>query len=554
VIRRPLVLRVAVLLGLLSGAGAGALAFAQEDHSSHSHGDTESLGKVRFQVSCRPDVAPEFTRATALLHSFGYEESRRSFEAVAAKDPSCGMAYWGIAMTHYHQIWAPPTAAELAEGSAAAAKARELSAKTDRERGYIAAVSAFYESADSRDHQARAAAYRDAMDALSKRFPDDHDATIFYALALLGTAPPSDATYANQKKAAAILNGLLPSEPEHPGIAHYMIHAFDYPALAQDALPAARAYAKIAPSSPHALHMPSHIFTRLGLWQESIASNVDSAASGRRLVALRQPGAASYETLHALDYLEYAYLQVGDDARAKRVLDETAASKTFDQGTFQAGFAVAAVPARWTLERRDWAAAAALEPPSASLDWEQFAYAPAVTEFARAIGAARSGDADRARQALGRIESIHARLAKSPVPGPYDWASHVESLRLAAAAWVGWAEGRKDGALELARAAAELDEKTGKHPVTPGSMLPPRELLGDMLLEAGRPADALVAYDAALRDSPGRFNGLYGAARAAQLAGDSARARGLYAKLVAQCVADSPRPELAAARRYLDGE
>lgn len=533
-----------------AAAALAPAARAQEEHR-HSLGETEAFGTVNFPTSCRSDVAPELTRAAALLHSFGYEESRRSFEAVAAKDPGCGMAYWGIAMTYYHPIWAPPTPEELTAGKAAAGKAAQLGGKTERERGYIAAVGAFYDDSEKLDHRARALAYRDAIEALSRRFPDDHEATIFYALSLLGTAPASDPTFANQKKAAGILNGLLPVEPSHPGIAHYMIHAFDYPPLASEALPAARAYAKIAPSSPHALHMPSHIFTRLGLWQESIASNIDSAGAGRRLVAKRHPGAASFDALHALDYLEYAYLQVGDQDRARRVLEEAATARTFDEPSFAAGYALAAIPVRWTLERRDWKAAAELELPRADLPWERFSYAPALTYFAQALGGARSGRLDRSRAALVELEKIHAKFVKAPVPGPYDWASEIESMRLAAAAWVAYAEGKKDEALKLARSAAELDEKVGKHPVTPGAVLPARELLGEMLLESGRAADALVEYEASLREAPGRFNSLYGGARAAELAKKPDRARELYGKLVGQCVAGSSRSELAEARRFL---
>jgi tetratricopeptide (TPR) repeat protein len=509
----------------------------------------EALGKVNFPTSCR-GVDAEFTRAVALLHSFGYEESRRAFEGVAAKDPACGMAYWGIAMTWYHPIWAPPNPRELAAGTAAAKKAAELSAKTDRERAYIAAIGAFYADSDHVNHQARARAYSDAIAQVSRQLPDDHEAQIFYALSLLGTAPPGDATFANQKKAAAILNGLLPLEPEHPGIAHYMIHSFDYPPLAADALPAARAYSRIAPDSPHALHMPSHIFTRLGLWQDSIASNLASADAGRRLAARRHPGAASMDTLHALDYLEYAYLQIGDEAAARRVLAEAAAAKTFDDPTFAAGYALAAIPARFALERRDWKAAAQLEPPSGELPWASFPYAPGITYFAQAIGASRAGDLDRAKSALRQLEKIHAGLQASPIPGPYDWTSHVESERLAAAAWLAYAEGRKDGAVQMARAAAELEEKTGKHPVTPGAPLPARELLGDMLLAMGQPAQAFAAYEASLREAPNRFNSLYGAARAANQLKNTDRARELYAVLVAQCVANSPRPELAEARKF----
>ncbi len=428
----------------------------------------------------------------------------------------------------------------------------ELGGKTERERGYIAAVRAFYRDSETLPHGPRARAYGDAVEALSRRFPDDHEATIFFALSLLGTAPASDTTFANQKKAAGILNGLLPVEPSHPGIAHYMIHAFDYPPLAAEALPAARAYAKIAPSSPHALHMPSHIFIRLGLWRESIASNIDSADAGRKLVAKRHPGAASFDALHALDYLEYAYLQVGDQDKARKVLEEAATAKKFDEPQFAAGYAVAAIPARWTLERRDWKAAAALELPGGNLPWERFPYAPSTTYFAQALGAARTGQLDRARAALAKLQELQAGLAKSPVPGPYDWAANVEAVRLAAGAWLAYAEGKKDEALKMARAAADLEDKTGKHPVTPGAALPARELLGDMLLEAGRPAEALVEYQAALREAPGRFNSLYGGARAAELAKKPDRARELYGQLVGQCVEGSPRPELAEARRFLE--
>jgi tetratricopeptide (TPR) repeat protein len=525
---------------------------AQEEHQ-HSHGGAEDFGIVNFPTSCRADVASEFTRAVALLHSFGYEESRRSFEIVAKEEPGCAMAYWGIAMTYYHPIWAPPNAEELAAGKAAAAKAMEIGGQTERERWYIAAVRAFYQDSETVPHGPRARAYVKAIEALSRRFPDDHEATIFYALSLLGTAPASDLTFSNQKKAAGILNGLLPVEPRHPGITHYMIHAFDYPLLANEALPAARAYAKIAPSSPHALHMPSHIFTRLGLWPESIASNIDSADAGRKLVAKRHPGASSFDALHALDYLEYAYLQVGDQDSARKVLEETATAKTFDEPQFQAGYAVAAVPARWTLERRDWKGAAALELPGAHLPWERFPYAPSVTYFARALGAARTDQLDRARAALAKLQEIQTGLAKSPVPGPYDWAANVEATRLASGAWLAYAEGKKDEALKMARAAADLEDRTGKHPVTPGAVLPARELLGDMLLDSGRPAEALVEYEASLREAPGRFNSLYGAARAAELAKKPERARELYGKLVGQCVSGSSRPELTEARRFLEG-
>jgi len=521
---------------------------AQEDHSQHVHGG-ESLGTVKFPVSCKAELQPAFTRAVALLHSFGYEESRAAFADVAAKDPECGMAHWGIATTYYHPIWAPPTPPELAAGRAAAERAASLGAKTDREKGYIAAINAFYADSDKADHRTRSVAYRTALEDLARRFPDDHEAAIFHAEMLVSTAPAGDAGLTQQRKAGEILNGLLAAEPQHPGLVHYLIHAFDYPMLADQALPAARAYAKIAPDAPHALHMPSHIFTRLGLWQESIQSNIASADAARKRVARMHPGAAAFDTMHALDYLEYAYLQVDDQAKAKAVLDEAVAAKKFDDDSFAAGYALAAIPARWALERRDWAAAAAITPPQAELTWQRFAYAPAVSHLARAIGAARTGKIEDARAAVAKLEEVHAAFVKTPIPGPYDWTTQVAAMKASAASWLAWAEGRKDDALELARTAAELDEKSGKHAVTPGSILPPRELLGDMLLEMNRPAEALEAYETSLKSSPNRLNGLYGAARAAELSGDKAKAKKMYAQLAANCGPASMRKEVREARQ-----
>jgi len=537
---------------LLVLVAAGALVaarptLAQEMHS-HSHGEGEDLGEVHFPTSCRAEVEADFTRAVALLHSFGYEESRRAFEAAAEKDPACGMAYWGIAMTYYHPVWSAPNPAELGAGRAAAEKAAALGGATERERAYIDAINVFYRDSENLPHAARATAYEESILDVSRRFPDDHEATIFYALLLC--APSSDPAFVRQKKGAAILNGLLPVEPRHPGITHYMIHAFDYPPLASEALPAARSYAKIAPASPHALHMPSHIFTRLGLWQESIASNIASADAARRLAAERHPGAFSFDAMHALDYLEYAYLQIGDDAKARAVFDEAVAASKFDEAQFAAGYGLLAIPARWTLERRDWKGAADLRLPAAELPWDRYSYAPATTYFAQAVGAARSGQLDRARAALGKLKDVQVALASAPPPG-YDWPSEVEAMRLAAAAWIAYGEGRKDEAVLLARAGADLEDKTGKHPVTPGSVLPARELLADLLLAEGRPADALREYEVSLREAPARFNSLVGAARAAEQAKEVQRAREYWQQLLAQSVAGSKRPEIAEARRAI---
>lgn len=541
-----------IVLTIACWLAAGPAA-AQESHE-HKHPETEVLGRVDFPITCKPEGQPAFNRAMALLHSFGYEAAREAFATLAEQDPACGMARWGVAMTWYHPIWAPPTPAELAAGRAAAEEAARLGARSEREKGYIAAIGAFYRDAEKLDHRTRAAAYQAAMEKLSAAFPEDDEAAIFYGLALLGTAPPADTTYAQQKRAAEILNRLLPEHPDHPGILHYVIHSFDYPQLATLALPAARAYAKVAPSSPHALHMPSHIFTRLGLWEESIASNLDSAAAAKAQVARSHPGATSFDDLHALDYLEYSYLQLGDDHKAREVLEEVAKASRFDEPNFAAGYALVAVPARYALERRDWAAAAALEKPAAELPWERFSYAQGITSFANALGASRLGNLDRARKALAELQALHAAMAKEPPAGPYDWAGQVDAMRLAAAGWVAFAEGRQEEAVRLLTAAADKEEAVGKHPVTPGAILPAREQLGDLLFELGKPREALAAYEASLAEAPKRFNTLAGAARAAEQAGEEARARSLSEELLALCGPSCERSAAKRAKALLSGK
>ncbi len=407
--------RLALLALAAAGLQAGGAAQAQHDHT-HAH-PVEQLGSVNFPNSCRSEAQEDFLRGLALLHSFGYEEARRSFVAAAATDPRCAIAQWGVAMTYYHPIWAPPTSDELAAGAVASAKAAGTPAGTDRERAYVDAIGVFYRDAGKLDHKTRALAYEQAMARLAARFPDDHEAAIFHALAILGNSPITDKTFAGQKRAAAILNGLLPVEPEHPGIAHYLIHSYDYPQLAELALDAARAYAKIAPDSPHALHMPSHIFTRLGMWDDSIASNLDSARVARELVAKHHSGAESFDALHALDYLEYAYLQTAQDEKARAVVGEIARVEKLDEPNFAAGYALAAVPARWALERRDWAAARALTVTPPSFPWAKLPYAEAITHFARAVGAARLKDVATARAALAAARGNQGRSRAGPA-GP----------------------------------------------------------------------------------------------------------------------------------------
>ncbi|HET7451987.1 MAG TPA: hypothetical protein VFL12_04560, partial [Thermoanaerobaculia bacterium] len=505
--------RKSSVLAFLSFSVAGvallctAPLLAQEHHH---HGDGE-LGTVNFPVSCAPEVRVDFSHAVALLHSFGYEQARNAFTAIARKDPSCAMAQWGVAMTWYHPIWAPPTASDLDSGRAAAEKAATLPAESEREKGFVDAIGKFYRGGVERDFRSRTAAYRDAMTALAGRFPDDHEVVIFEALSILGAAVPGDPTFTAQKQAAGILTSLLDAEPNHPGIAHYMIHAYDYPPLASLALPAARRYAQIAPASPHALHMPTHIFTRLGLWKESIDGNLASSAAAQRIVAVAHPGTTSFDDLHAMDYLEYAYLQLGDDAKAHEVLDRAAKVSAIDAPELAAAYSLCAIPARYAVERRQWADAAKLEMPKANLPWDRFAYAGESIYLARAIGSARTGNASGAKEAVARLEALRDALRKSPVPGPYDWASHLEATRLSAAAWLARVEGRDADAVELARAGADLDDKIGKHAVSPGGIVPARELLGDLLLDLNRPAEALPEYEASLRNSPNRLNALAGA-------------------------------------------
>jgi hypothetical protein len=523
---------------VLALAAVPAVGQEDSDHQHHDHGAGGDLGIVHFPISCDSAVQADFDRAVALLHSFGYELARDAFAAVAARDPRCGMAWWGVAMTYYHPLWAPPTAEEAAGGVEAARRAKAAGAVSEREKAYIDAIASFYADIERTPHAARAGAYRDRMEALAKSNPSDSEARIFLALALLGTAPATDTSFAQQRRAAEILNAELARQPRHPGIVHYIIHSFDYPELAELALPAARVYAEIAPASPHAQHMPSHIFTRLGLWQESIQSNLDSERSANAIAARKNPGMLSMDAIHAIDYLEYAYLQTGQLDHAKEAMARAIGTSSLE-ASFASGYAVAAIPARFALEQRAWKEAAALEPPKTAMPWDRFPYALASTHFARAIGAARLGDAARASTAVDAITAIRDQLAAKPIAGPYDWTQQVEAMGLAAQAWLAHAQHRDDEAIALARRAADLQDRVGKHPVTPGELLPARELLADLLAELDRPAEALAEYEATLEANPGRLNALRGAAKAAAKAGDASKARELEAMIAAQLVASS---------------
>jgi sirohydrochlorin ferrochelatase len=502
--------------------------FAQMEE--HHHDAAERLGSVSFPIACKEGTQETFTRGVALLHSFWYEESEKVFREVAARDPQCGMAWWGVAMSNYHPVWPSPySPAELARGIAAAEKAK-IGGHTPREQAYIDAIVVFYKDADKLDTNTRARSYEAAVEQLTTRFPDDDEGAIFYGLSLVahGMSLPKDKTYEYQKKAAAIFNRLLDKHPDHPGITHYLIHSFDYPALAPLALNAAYAYSKIAPSSPHALHMPSHIFVRLGMWKETIDSNVASSNAAREHSQKVHPGTMAFDALHAYDYLAYAWLQRGEDEKVRSLVDEITAAKGLDLENFAGFYAIAAIPARYALERRHWADAASLSVKFDAAAWDRYAYAEAITHYARAVGAARSGDLPHARESVARLQQLRQKLVDQK--NAY-WADQVEVQRREAEAWIARAEGHNDDALNLLRSAADLEDGMDKSPVTPGAIIPAREMLGDLLLELDEPAKALEAYERSLKDSPNRLNGLSGAARAAQLAGNRARATGYYVQL-----------------------
>jgi hypothetical protein len=524
-------------------------ALAQQEHQ---HGAAEKLGTVVFTTSCATAVAPAFNRAMALLHSFEFSEAIDGFTKVGATDPGCAMAYWGIAVSRWGNPFAAglKSQAQLAAGRAAIEKAKTIGARTDRERDFIAAAEQLFAGFETRDQRSRQVAYRDAMSAVAAKYPSDPEASAFYALSLAAANDPADRTYDGLLKAGAILEKLAAAQPDHPGYVHYLIHAYDVPPLAARAVAAARSYAKIAPSAPHALHMPSHTFTRLGYWQDSIDTNIASAAAARR-------AQAPAEELHAMDYETYAYLQQAQDAGAKTLVDALPEVRSRFAATGFAGgsaapplagvFALSAIPARYTLERSAWAEAARLEPASTS-----FANADAITWFAKGIGAARTGDIATARAAVDMLVQLRDKLRGA---GELYWTEQVDIQRLGVAAWLALAEGKADEALRIMGEAADREDKTEKNAVTPGPIAPAREQLGYMLLQAKRPADALAAFETTLKKEPNRFLALAGAATAAAQANQQAASRS-YAEQVLKLAATAsgpPREQVATARSLLAG-
>jgi hypothetical protein len=513
----------------------------------HQHGVGGQLGAVHFSTSCNAVAQIKFNRAVALLHSFQFSGAIDGFNAVLAGDPRCAIAYWGIALSDWANPFAPGIKdnGQLQLGRNSVERGKSVGAKTERERAYLTAVGKLYAQFESSSQQARLLAYRDAMRDIAAQYPEDHEAQIFYALALAASDDLEDKTYADRLKAGAILERLFEEEPTHPGLAHYIIHAYDVPALAGRALIAARRYAEIAPDAPHALHMPSHTFTRLGYWQESIDSNVAAAAAARR------QGQTS-EELHASDYEIYAYLQTGQDEAAARILSSLPAiASRFDPLAVLIGaappsagyFALAAIPARYALERQDWRQAEQL-----ALRETPFPYTDAMTWFARGIAAARLGHAAAANEAATALKRIQEGLVRDNEPY---WARQVEIQASAVAAWAALATGKNEEALRQMESAAALEDGTEKSVVTPGPLSPAREQLGEMLLQMNEPTKALAQFEATLRKEPRRFRSLYGAAHAAQLSGSRDTSQKYFRELLRVCAhSDKPaRPELQAAQR-----
>jgi tetratricopeptide (TPR) repeat protein len=503
---------------------------------------SEQLGQVTFAVSCASEAQAKFHRAMALYHSFDWKKAKTAFAEIASLDARCGMAHWGLALVAADNPFGWPVSLKVKEGAEAIQKAQDVGATTPRERDYIAALATLYKDHATVPHRQRALAFEQAMEKLAATYPDDVEAKILSALVISANHNLNDKTFARPLKAAGLLEPLFAAHPQHPGVAHYLIHSYDYPPIAHKGLEAAKRYSQIAADAPHAQHMPSHIFTRVGAWRESVTSNQASVTTAK--------GDALY-SLHGWDYMVYAYLQLADDTAADRVGSEARDIRTLDSPGFAEAFGAAAIPARLALERGRWAEAAKLELHTAISEegWKRFPQAESINAFARALGAARSGDAAGARQQIERLRTLQKTLTERKLAY---WAEQTDIQAQVATAWALYAEGKRDEALAAMRAAADHEDQTEKHVVVPGPIMPARELLGDLLLELGRPADALPQYEASIAKEPNRFRGLYGAGLAAERAGDRARAKTHFEKLVAICAqSDGPRPELVHARQML---
>ncbi len=520
------------------------------DHDATAAPPVETLGDVNFPVTCKPAAQTEFNRAMALLHSFWYSPAQASFATVLELDPECGMAHWGRAFASMGNpfTWSSnPGAAKL--GAVHGQLARKTGAKSARERDYIAAQGVFFRNWQTASFAQRVDDYMGAMTNLAARYPQDDEAKILLALAIIFDIDPADKTFAKQSRAMAILEPLFAKYPNHPGIAHYVIHTNDYSELATRALPAARTYAGIAPSVPHALHMPSHIFSRVGLWPDMVTTNRASYNAARAELDAATLTLGDYNALHAMDYMLFAHLQQAQDRAAQAILEETQAIRKIQVENFAAAYALAAIPARFALERKDWQQAAELTLSPADMGWEKFPQAESILVFARGLGAARGGNIDVARASVARLRALNDQMRAANLGY---WPTQTAIQIQAVDAWIALAEGQPDTALQRMREAAAAEDASDKHPVTPGNVVPSRELLGDMLLELQQPAAALDEYVRSLRRDPNRYHGLAGAARAAAAAGNVQLAREYFTRLQAQTAeSDSPRPEVAAARGFL---
>ena len=508
-------------------------------------------GSVYFDMTCDEKSKADFNLAIALLHSFEYDESEKLFAKIIDENPKCAMAYWGVAMCNFHALWTPPTEAELIKGSKAVQIAQTITGESQRESAYINAIAVFYKDWNKIDHLTRCISYEKAMENIHTSYPGDKEAAIFYALALDASAKPTDKTFANQKKAASILNAIYPSEPDHPGIIHYIIHTYDYPGLAQLALPSARKYAQVAPSSAHALHMPSHIFTRLGYWDECIKSNLESVASAKCYGG--QAGIKGHwdEELHGMDYLVYAYLQKGANNLAQEQLKYLKTFEQVDPVNFKVAYAFAAIPSRIYLENKNWKEAATVQLYPHNLPWAQFAWQESIIHFTRLLGAVHLNDNNRAILELTKLKKLHDTLEKQKDA----YKSKQVAIQITTGeAWIHFISGQRQQALKKMKLAADMEDSTEKHPVTPGEVLPARELLGDMFFELGLYEDALQSYEAVLQKSPNRFNSLYGAGRSAEKLTKAKKTNLYYRQLLTTSDStNSDRPELTSIAKFLKG-
>jgi hypothetical protein len=510
----------------------------------------EVIGKVHFPVSCNEAAQREFDRAVALYHSFWFDPANESYRKVLELDPTCGMADWGLALSALANPFAWPAPAKAMQaGAAYIEKAQQVGARSEREKGFIDALAALYADWQNTEHRPRALAWEQSMAKVATANPDEPETQIFYALALIANAQPTDKTFANQLKAGAILQPMFESRNDHPGVAHYLIHAYDYTALVDKGLPAARRYASIAPSAPHALHMPAHIFTRLGLWEDSIETNSASVRAAKAELQSTSLSLGSYNALHAMDYMMYAYLQRAQDTAARKLIEEVSAIQKLDAANLGAAYALAAMPARFALERRRWEEAAQLELRPKDLPWPQFPHAEAVVVYARALGAARTGNKANAAADIERLRQLQADMQKMKLGY---WAQQAQIQITAASAWLAFADGKNDDALAGMQKAVELEANSDKHPVTPGPLVPARELLGEMLLEMNQPAAALAEFSRETATEPNRYRAIANASRAAELSGDSQMARALADQLL-QLTAkrDTERAEVLQAKVLL---